>query len=77
MHKKSKIESIVLTVSGWVETWYDILYTPSRTTRKNVTEKLRNFKPTVTEGFFSNTITWEERETPLTDEELENKYGIK
>jgi hypothetical protein len=39
--------------------------------------KLKYFKPTLKEGFFSNTIYWEERKTPLTDGDLETRCGVK
>jgi hypothetical protein len=39
--------------------------------------KLKYFKPILKEVFFSNTIYWEERETPLTNDELETMYGVK
>jgi hypothetical protein len=40
--------------------------------RKREMNKLKYFTPTIEEKFFGNKITWKERETPLTDEELKN-----
>jgi len=42
--------------------------------KSELKNKLKHFKPTIHEGVFSNTISWEERDTPLTDEELKNRY---
>jgi hypothetical protein len=39
-------------------------------------DKLRTFKPTITEGFFGKTTTWEERDKPLTNEQLVLMYGV-
>jgi hypothetical protein len=39
-----------------------------------IKNRIKHFKPTIHEGVFSNTISWEERDTPLTDEELKNRY---
>ena len=36
--------------------------------------KLRHFKPTIHEGFWSTTTTWEERDEPLSIEEVEKLY---
>lgn len=41
---------------------------PSR--REELRNKLRHYKPTIHEGTWSKSISWEERDTPLTDEEL-------
>lgn len=41
---------------------------PSR--REELRKKLRYYKPTMHEGTWSNSISWEERDTPLTDEEM-------
>lgn len=32
--------------------------------------KIKFFKPTITEGFFSNKVKWEMRDAPLTDEQV-------
>lgn len=45
-----------------------------RSERESVKRKLKHFKPTVHEGIFVNTISWEERDVPLTDEQLKNRY---
>lgn len=42
--------------------------------RKAIKNKLKHFKPTIQEGFFSNTISWQERDIPLSDEELKSRY---
>jgi hypothetical protein len=43
---------------------------------QKVVDRLRAFKPTITEGFFSNTITWKERDKPLTNQQLVSIYEI-
>lgn len=50
---------------------YVINRTSERQAMKN---KLKYFKPTIQEGVFSNTISWQERDIPLTDEELKSRY---
>ena len=42
--------------------------------RKSMKNKLKYFKPTIQEGVFSNTISWQERDIPLSDEELKSRY---
>ena len=42
--------------------------------RKAMKNKLKYFKPTIQEGVFSNTISWQERDIPLSDEELKSRY---
>jgi hypothetical protein len=39
--------------------------------KEQLRNKLKHFKPTLHEGTWSNTISWEERDRPLTDEEVE------
>jgi hypothetical protein len=42
--------------------------------RQAMKKKLKHFKPTIHEGVFLTTMSWQERDTPLTDEELKNRY---
>ena len=39
--------------------------------KKKLREKVRYFKPTITETALSKSISWEMRDTPLTDEQLD------
>ncbi len=39
---------------------------------KKLREKVRYFKPTVNESMFSRSISWEMRDTPLTDKQLDD-----
>jgi len=34
--------------------------------------KIKHFKPTIKEGILFNSVSWEMRDKPLTDEELKN-----
>lgn len=43
-----------------------------RTEEKRMREKIRYFKPTITEGVLSNRTSWEMRDAPLTDEQLDS-----
>ena len=36
--------------------------------------KLKHFKPTINEGVFLTTMSWQERDIPLTDEELKSRF---
>ena len=42
--------------------------------RQAMKKKLKHFKPTIHEGVFLTTMSWQERDTPLTDEELKSRY---
>lgn len=42
-----------------------------RTEETRLKEKIRHFKPTVNESMFNKSISWEMREKPLTNEELD------
>lgn len=42
--------------------------------RQAMKNKLKHFKPTINEGVFFTTISWQERDIPLTDEELKSKF---
>ena len=44
--------------------------------KKELVNKVRMFKPTITDGFWGKTTTWEEREKPLTNEELKLMYKV-
>ena len=44
--------------------------------KKDLVDKVRMFKPTITDGFWGKTTTWEEREKPLTNEELKLMYKV-
>lgn len=41
---------------------------------RDLIDKLKVFKPKIVEGFWGTNTTWEERETPLTDEEVKLIY---
>lgn len=36
--------------------------------------KLKHFKPTINEGVFLTTMSWQERDIPLTDEQLKSRF---
>ena len=42
--------------------------------RQAIKNKLKHFKPTIHEGVFLTTMSWQERDTPLTDEQLRSRY---
>lgn len=44
--------------------------------KKDTVDKVRVFKPTISDGVFGKSITWEEREKPLTNEELKLMYKV-
>ena len=60
-----------LTVSDCFKKLSEVLACPPQEDRNK--NKLKYFKLTITEGFWGSKITWEEREVPLTDEELKLK----
>lgn len=39
---------------------------------KSLRNKIKYMKPSIKEGFFGNTVTWEMRDKPLTKEELKS-----
>ena len=43
-----------------------------REKEKIIMKQIKYFKPTIKHGFWGKTITWEMREKPLTDKELED-----
>ena len=43
----------------------------NKSEKKKLREKVRYFKPTLVEGFWSKEIRWEMRDKPLTDDELD------
>ena len=42
--------------------------------RQAMKNKLKHFKPTINEGVFLTTMSWQERDVPLTDEELKSRF---
>lgn len=42
--------------------------------RQAMKNKLKHFKPTINEGVFLTTMSWQERDIPLTDEELKSRF---
>lgn len=39
--------------------------------RKILRKKIKHFKPTIHEGFFGKSVSWELRDTPLTDKQID------
>lgn len=47
-----------------------VFFAPFVRKHGEVREKVRRFKPTVKEGFWGKSVSWELRDRPLTDAEL-------
>jgi hypothetical protein len=69
---KQKIRVIRITILMRILKFCANLIIGELKNRQELKNKLKYFKPTIHEGFFSNKISWEQRNKPLTDTELKN-----
>lgn len=47
-------------------------YMEVQSRRQRVKKKFKYFRPTVHDGFFGKQVSWELRDSPLTDQEIDN-----
>lgn len=64
-------EKLLVISIGLGGIWLLPLASKKQDEKKKLREKIRCFKPTVTESAFSKSISWEMRDKPLSDEELD------